>query len=121
VGRLTQPLARQFRRVIGVDISPTMVAVADRLNQFGDRVEYRANDRPDLSFLADGSVSLVFTHITLQHVPAGVAVDYLREFLRVAKPGGAVIFQLPSHLARAISIRSGTMPPCPRRRGPRRS
>ena len=99
VGRLTQPLARQFRRVIGVDISPTMVAVADRLNQFGDRVEYRANDRPDLSFLADGSVSLVFTHITLQHVPAGVAVDYLLEFLRGAKPGGAVIFQLPSHLA----------------------
>jgi len=99
VGRLTQPLARQFHRVIGVDISPTMVAVADRLNQFGDRVEYRANDRPDLSFLADGSVSLVFTHITLQHVPAGVAIEYLREFLRVAKPGGAIIFQLPSHLA----------------------
>ena len=99
VGRLTQPLARRFDRVIGVDISPTMTAVADRLNRYGDRVTYRVNDQPDLSFVADGSVSLVSTHITLQHIPSRVADLYLREFLRVIKPGGGIVFQLPSHYA----------------------
>ncbi|MGI8492829.1 MAG: class I SAM-dependent methyltransferase [Acidimicrobiales bacterium] len=97
VGRLTQPLAKCFQRVIGVDISSTMAAVARRINVHGDRVEYVVNERPDLAFLDDGSVSLVFTHITLQHVPSDVAARYIHEFLRVVKPGGAIIFQLPSH------------------------
>jgi SAM-dependent methyltransferase len=99
VGRLTQPLARRFDKVIGVDISPTMAAVAERLNRYGDRVTYRVNDQPDLSFVADRSVSLVSTHITLQHIPSRVAELYLREFLRVIKPGGGIVFQLPSHYA----------------------
>jgi hypothetical protein len=42
---------------------------------------------------------LVFTSITLQHLPPDAIRRYLEEFLRVAKPGGCVIFQLPSHLS----------------------
>ncbi len=99
VGRLTQPLGRRFERVVGVDISPTMVALAQRLNQHGDRVEYVLNRQPDLAFLPSHSASLVFSHITLQHLPPPAAEGYLREFLRVVKPAGAVIFQLPSHLS----------------------
>jgi SAM-dependent methyltransferase len=99
VGRLTQPLARRFDRVLGVDISPTMVQVARRLSAEGTPAEFVQNDAPDLRFLSDDSMSLVFTHITLQHVPPEAAVLYLREFLRVVKPSGALIFQLPSHLS----------------------
>jgi hypothetical protein len=97
VGRLTQAWADRFARVIGVDISPTMIAVAQRVNRHGDRVEYLLNDRADLSLLSTASASLVSTHITLQHVPPAAAERYIREFLRIAKPGGGVIFQLPSH------------------------
>lgn len=97
VGRLTQPLADYFEHVIGVDISPTMVGVARALNRQGGLVEYRVNDRPDLSFLPDGSASLIMSHITLQHMPPEVARRYIREFLRIVKPNGLVVFQLPSH------------------------
>ena len=99
VGRLTQPLARRFERVIGIDISPTMAAVAGRLNEYGDRVEYVVNNRPDLGFIPDRSVSLVSSYITLQHVPPPAAERYLIEFLRIVKPGGGIIFQLPSHFS----------------------
>jgi SAM-dependent methyltransferase len=98
VGRLTQPLAGHFEHVIGIDISPTMVAIARRLNRFGERVSYVVNEKPDLSFLGDRSVNLVFSHITLQHLPTEVAKGYLDEFFRVLEPGGGLIFQLPSHL-----------------------
>ena len=99
IGRLSQPLARHFGRVIGVDISPTMVSVAKRVNRFGERVQYVLNDGPDLPFLARDSVDLIHTHITLQHVPPSVTRGYLAEFLRVGKPGGGLVFQLPSHFS----------------------
>ncbi len=99
VGRLTQPLARRFDRVVGIDISPTMVEVARRLSPFGPSVEYVVNEAADLRFVPDHSVSLVNSHITLQHMPPDVAIEYLGEFLRIVKPSGAVIFQLPSHLS----------------------
>jgi SAM-dependent methyltransferase len=99
VGRLTQALGRRFQRVIGVDVSETMVAVAKRLAAPGTDVQYVINQQPDLSFVDDGAVSLVFSMITLQHMPTPVALGYLREFLRVVKPGGGLIFQVPSHYA----------------------
>jgi SAM-dependent methyltransferase len=118
VGRLTQPLARRFDRVVGVDISPTMVEVARRLNKYGSRVEYILNERPDLAFIPDHSVSLVYTHITLQHIPPDATKRYLDEFFRIVKPSGAVIFQLPSHLSESYlpSEQEGApVPPAARR------
>jgi SAM-dependent methyltransferase len=99
VGRLSQALAAEFDRVIGVDVSPTMVAVATRVNQYGDRVQYLLNEGTDLAGIPDRSASLAFTHITLQHMPPTLARRYLVELLRIVRPGGGLIFQVPSHYA----------------------
>ncbi len=99
VGRLTQALATEFDQVIGIDVSPTMVAVATRINQHGDRVRYLLNEAPNLAVVPDRSVSLAFTHITLQHMEPDLARRYLDELLRIVKPGGGLVFQLPSHYA----------------------
>jgi len=99
VGRLSQALAEHFDNVVGLDISPTMVAVAGRLNRHGPRVRYQLNESTRLAGIDTGSVTLVFSHITLQHVPSDVARAYLLEFLRVVEPGGVVIVQVPSHYA----------------------
>lgn len=97
VGRLTHPLSRYFDRVTGVDISPTMIELASELNQEPDRVRFVRNTREDLSVFPAGSFDFVYTNIVLQHVPPSLAKRYITEFLRVLRPGGVLVFQLPSH------------------------
>ncbi len=94
VGRLTQALADHFARVTGVDISSTMIEEARRHNRHGDRVTYRVNDVPDLAAFADASFDFVYSNITLQHVPPEPALAYIREFVRIVRPGGTAIFQV---------------------------
>ncbi len=96
VGRLSQALAEHVERVVGVDIAESMVAKARELNRHGDRVEYRVNTTDDLSQLETGSFDLVYSNITLQHMPPQHSSRYIREFFRVLRPGGVAVFQVPS-------------------------
>jgi SAM-dependent methyltransferase len=105
VGRLTRALADRFDRAVGVDISQTMVDNATRLNADVPNVEFRVNVRPDLRLFDDASFDLVNTRIVLQHLPDRSAIQgYLREFLRVLRPGGLLVFQLPSGLPLALRL-----------------
>lgn len=96
VGRLTQALARHFDRVTGVDISAEMLTHARRFNQQGDRVTYLHNTADDLRQLADDQFDFVYSIITLQHMEARYARRYIAEFVRVAAPGGVILFQVPA-------------------------
>jgi len=92
VGRLSRALAAHFQRVIGIDVSPTMIAAARELNADVAQVEFRENASPRVENVADASVDLVFSHITLQHIPTALAVGYVEEFFRVLAPGGVAVF-----------------------------
>jgi SAM-dependent methyltransferase len=96
VGRLCQALAARFERVIGIDIAASMIQEAMRLNQFPSRCEYVHNVAADLAALPDAYADFIYSSITLQHMPPPLARLYIQEFFRVARPGGHVIFQLPS-------------------------
>jgi SAM-dependent methyltransferase len=93
-GRLTQALADHFARVTGIDISSTMIENARRWDRHEGRVDYVVNTRPDLGTLSDASFDLVYSAKTLQHIPPANAANYIREFMRVLRPGGIAIFQL---------------------------
>jgi SAM-dependent methyltransferase len=97
VGRLTQALAQRFEKVVGVDVSPRMVETAASLNRFPDRASYVWNDAPHLRTFNDRSFDFIYTNIVLQHIMPDVTAGYLREFLRILKPAGVLVFQLPSH------------------------
>jgi SAM-dependent methyltransferase len=97
VGRLTQALAQRFEKVVGVDVSPRMVDTAASLNRFPDHASYVWNDAPHLKTFNDRFFDFIYTNIVLQHIMPDVAVGYLREFLRILKPAGVLVFQLPSH------------------------
>jgi SAM-dependent methyltransferase len=113
VGRLTQALAPSFQRVTGVDISPTMIRLAGRLNRFPDRVRYLVNARPDLAVLPPASFDFVYSDIALQHIPPDQSRAYIAEFLRVLRPGGFAVFQLTAEHreAGAAGGRVAPMPP----------
>ncbi len=94
-GRVTQGLADHFRQVVGVDIAPSMIALAKEKNRKSN-CYFELNERNDLKRFQSASFDLVFSVITLQHMQPKYAKNYLVEFLRVLKPGGIAIFQLPS-------------------------
>jgi SAM-dependent methyltransferase len=94
VGRLTQALAEHFDEVVGVDIADTMVEAAVKYDRHRGRVRYIVNTTADLAVLGSDEFDLVYSNITLQHVPPLAAEAYIAEFLRVVRPGGLVIFQM---------------------------
>lgn len=54
------------------------------------------NDENHLRVFADASFELVHSRITLQHLPRRHIRSYLREFARILRPGGLIVFQLPA-------------------------
>ena len=96
VGRLTQALADYFQTVVGIDIAPSMVKLANQYNRFGARCTYYVNAADNLRLFADRQFHFIYTNIVLQHMKPDYAKSYIKEFLRVLKPEGVLIFQLPS-------------------------
>jgi ubiquinone/menaquinone biosynthesis C-methylase UbiE len=96
IGRLTQALAGHFEQTYGIDIAPSMIEQARRYNQHGDRCEYVLNETDHLGVFDDGSFDFICSLITLQHMEPVYAKRYIGEFLRLLRPGGVLVFQLPS-------------------------
>lgn len=95
VGRLTFPLARQFERADGVDVAASMIEIARSQGERGPNAVFHLNERPDLKIFADNSFDFILTLIVLQHLEPRYSSAYIREFVRVLKPGGVLVFQLP--------------------------
>jgi 2-polyprenyl-6-hydroxyphenyl methylase/3-demethylubiquinone-9 3-methyltransferase len=86
------PLAPGFRRAIGVDLSPQMIAAARRVQAARHdlaHVELHAGDARKLAFLDPRSVDVALCTGALEHVPDKPAV--LAELDRVLKPGGRFV------------------------------
>jgi glycosyltransferase involved in cell wall biosynthesis/SAM-dependent methyltransferase len=96
-GRLTQALAEHFQEVHGVDIAPAMIAKAEELNRHGDRCIYHLNEAPHLHLFDENTFDLVYSTLVLQHMPRPLALGCIMEFVRVTKPGGLMVFQVPDH------------------------
>ena len=101
-GRLTQALADHFEEVVGLDISPTMIDQAQKLNRRGSACRYVLNDRDDLRLFPDGHFDFVYSSITLQHIDPVYSRKYIRELLRVLAPGGNLVFQIPERPVRPL-------------------
>ncbi len=109
-GRLTQAMADHFDAALGIDVAPSMIALAREHNRHGNRCAYEVNDRPDLSRWPDASFDLVYTGRVLQHMEPRYAAAYVREFVRVLAPGGYLSFDVPSESGDAVSAAERTVP-----------
>jgi SAM-dependent methyltransferase len=95
IGRLTQALAEEFDRVYGVDISPEMIERAGQFNRFPEKCIYVLHTRNDLQIFDTGIFDFIYTYIVLQHMPPDLMLGYLGEFVRILRPGGILVFQVP--------------------------
>jgi SAM-dependent methyltransferase len=98
VGRITRALAARFDAVTGVDVAPSMIDGAQRLNASIANCTFRLNDAGHLHAFADGTFDFVYSRLVLQHIPPQAATVYIAELIRVLAPGGVLMFQIPEPL-----------------------
>lgn len=96
-GRLTQALADHFEVVDGVDIAPSMIRLAEDMDQKAGRVRYHLNQTDDLRRFEDGTFDFLLSLIVLQHIENRYKQKYLAEFVRVLAPAGVAMITVPSH------------------------
>jgi len=96
-GRMTRSFAQRFSHVHAFDISKEMLGHARVLYPEATNIIWTLANGTDLSDLSDESVDFAFSYIVLQHMPEpSFAIHYIREMLRVLKPGGLFLFQFNS-------------------------
>ena len=106
-GRLTHALAAYFERVTGLDIAPSMIDIARRLHAGLPGVDFRVNASDKLDSIDSASIDLVYTRLVLQHMAPRYIRGYLAEFVRVLRPGGILVFQLPGENALPVTVTGG--------------
>lgn len=111
-GDLTAILAARLpgARVIGLDLSPSMVELARRHGRAHGRLRFEIGDVARLPFEA-GSIDLVVSTLSLHHWPEPAAV--FSEMRRVLRPGGAaLVYDL-----RLLTVEADALPEIARRAG----
>jgi SAM-dependent methyltransferase len=107
VGRLAIPLARRFDRVVGVDVSSSMLMEARKnCERFGiSNVEFHISD-DSLSSLR-GQFDFVNSYIVLQHIPPSRGYRIIERLLTLVGPRGCAMLHVSvrrrsSNLKKAI-------------------
>jgi ubiquinone/menaquinone biosynthesis C-methylase UbiE len=100
IGRLTLSLADYFDTSVGIDISDTMISLAEHIAEerrptIKGKIQYVLNKSNMLPF-DNESFDLIYSSIVLQHMDKNNALYYIYEFVRVLKKGGFAVFQAPS-------------------------
>jgi len=99
VGRLTRALGGRFGEAVGIDIADRMVALAREANADRSNCTFVVGSGVDLSGLESGSFDFVYCSLVLQHLPeVRLAERLIEDFMRVVRPDGIVVFQLPSRI-----------------------
>lgn len=102
-------VAKHGAKVIGVDISPELIELAEkRMAQHGlsEMAEFRVGSAHELP-LEDESVDVVFGMAILHHLDLKLASD---EVFRVLKKGGRAIFSEPVRNSKLIKFIRGLIP-----------
>lgn len=78
-----------------MDIAANLIQQAREIHAQLGHCEFVVNTDGHLRRFANDSFDFVYTWGVLQHVPSRAIVkSYLDDFIRIAKPGGLIVFQL---------------------------
>jgi trans-aconitate methyltransferase len=101
VGRITQALAKEFDAVVGLDISPGMLAEARRNAQVSGFANVTYASSSDPVYLQPASHDLVHSYIVLQHIPVATGEAIVEQLISAVKPGGIGARRNPAQLREA--------------------
>jgi SAM-dependent methyltransferase len=120
VGRLALPLARRCEAVVGVDVSPSMLAeAATNARDAGlSNVEFVTSD--DTLSQVEGTFNLIHSFIVFQHIPVDRGERIARSMVDRLREGGVGILQFtyanstttpPPATRRALTAGYAAIPP----------
>jgi SAM-dependent methyltransferase len=94
-GRLMRPMSRYFGEIHGIDVSDEMITRSKhQLRDIAHAHTHHASGS-DLSQFPSNHFDFVYSYAVFQHIPsAEIVYSYLRETIRVLKPGGFARFQI---------------------------
>jgi ubiquinone/menaquinone biosynthesis C-methylase UbiE len=95
VGRVTRALAEYFDEAVGVDIAPSMISEARRLNADTPKSSFVLNRAPHLRQFQSHSFNVIYCRLVLQHLRPRFTRRYIAELIRVLAPRGVMMFQTP--------------------------
>jgi SAM-dependent methyltransferase len=85
VGRVLSPFVHQW---IGCDVSANMLRLAGRRLIGLPNIRFQEISGYDLRPIADDSIDVVYTTVVFMHLEEWDRYNYVREAMRVLKPGG---------------------------------
>ena len=98
MGRLTFPLSELFGQVVGIDVSPRLIAVGQ------SRIQEAGRDSVNIEFLlADGKTCLpndratfdtVFSYEVFHYIERATLAGYFHDAFRLLRPGGELVFEI---------------------------
>jgi len=89
IGRASRAMAARGAEVIGLDVSPAMIAEARRR---GGNVRYLVGNGRDLGGIADASLDLILAADSFPYLVASDMLEtHIAEAARVLRPGGSLI------------------------------
>lgn len=100
VGRVTRALAGRYDQVVGVDVSPSMVACAGELHSAVVNARFLAVSGPaDVASGPAAPYDLVWSVLVLQHLGSPAAIDHaLGCLLGVLAAGGLLVVEIPERV-----------------------
>jgi ubiquinone/menaquinone biosynthesis C-methylase UbiE len=105
IGRLSSAMSKHFEKVIGVDIAPSMIKQAQEYNVNNKKCTFILNTKSNLGIFPNNYFDFIYSNITLQHINPKYSTEYIKEFTRILKPKGLLVFQLPAQKTFLIKIR----------------
>jgi ubiquinone/menaquinone biosynthesis C-methylase UbiE len=94
-GLIVGTISRYCQQATGVDVSQTILKVAEELHCDVKNVSFQRSSGMDLRVLRDLSFSFIYSIECIQHIDKVHAVTFFHEFYRVLKPGGRLLVQFP--------------------------
>jgi SAM-dependent methyltransferase len=99
-GRIVRALSTRYERCCGVDSSAEMIRLAREFNRDLENCVFEHKSYPLLAQIRSDSIDFLYSSFVLQHLASErEALDYVREFARIVRPGGTIVFQLPEPLS----------------------
>jgi ubiquinone/menaquinone biosynthesis C-methylase UbiE len=94
-GIIIGTVSHYCQHATGVDVSQTILKVAEELNRNKKKLSFQRSSGMDLQIVSDQSFSFIYSIEVIQHIDKVHTVTFFHEFHRILKSGGRLLFHFP--------------------------